>query len=72
VRELPMKREILHQTRDRRLTPDEAAKYRQIRAEIEAEKREINAQIRAQREAMSLVPGECSNMKEDQEPPLCP
>jgi len=33
-------------TRDRRLTPEEAAKYRAIREEIEREKPEINARIR--------------------------
>ncbi len=33
-------------TRDRRLTPGEAAKYNAIREEIEAEKPEINARIR--------------------------
>ncbi len=32
--------------RDRRLTPEEAAKYNAIRDEIEAEKPEINARIR--------------------------
>ncbi len=33
-------------TRDRHLTPEEAAKYNAIRAEIEAEKTEITARIR--------------------------
>src|SRR5438477_12449687 len=33
-------------TRDRRLTPAEAAKYKAVRAESEAEKPEINARIR--------------------------
>jgi ribosome-binding protein aMBF1 (putative translation factor) len=35
-------------TRDRRLTPDEAAKYNAIREEIDAEEPEINARIRKQ------------------------
>ena len=34
--------------RDRRLTPEEAAKYRKIRDEIEREKPAVNAAIRAQ------------------------
>jgi uncharacterized protein with PIN domain len=42
-----MKRNIRHETRDRYLTPEEAAKYRAIREQIEAEKPEINARIRA-------------------------
>jgi ribosome-binding protein aMBF1 (putative translation factor) len=33
-------------TRDRHLTPEEAAKYNAIREEIESEKPEINARIR--------------------------
>lgn len=39
---------IKHVTRNRRLTPQEAAKYRRIREQIEQEKPEINARIRAQ------------------------
>jgi ribosome-binding protein aMBF1 (putative translation factor) len=35
-------------TRNRKLTPDEAAKLKAVRAEIEREKPEINARIRAQ------------------------
>ena len=34
-------------TRDRRLTPEEAAKYKAVRDQIEQEKPEINAHIRA-------------------------
>ena len=33
--------------RDRRLTPEEAVRYRRIREQIESEKPEINARIRA-------------------------
>ena len=33
-------------TRNRRLTPDEAAKYKAVREEVEQEKPEINARIR--------------------------
>lgn len=36
-----------HVHRDRRLTPEEAAKYREVREQIEGEKPEINARIRA-------------------------
>ena len=39
---------IKHVTRNRRLTPREAAKYRRIRQQIEQEKPEINVRIRAQ------------------------
>lgn len=42
-----MKRNITSKTRDRYLTPEEAAKYRAIREQIEREKPEINARIRA-------------------------
>lgn len=42
-----MDRPIKQTTRDRRLTPEEAAKYRKIREQIEQEKTEINARIRA-------------------------
>ena len=38
-------------TRDRRLTPEEAAKYEAIREEIEREKPEIDSRIRERREA---------------------
>ncbi len=38
-------------TRDRRLTPSEAAKYNAIRAEIEVEKPEITARIRQRMKA---------------------
>jgi ribosome-binding protein aMBF1 (putative translation factor) len=34
-------------TRNRRLTPEEAAKYRAVREQIEQEKPQINARIRA-------------------------
>jgi DNA-binding XRE family transcriptional regulator len=36
-----------HVRRNRRLTPEEAAKYREVRRQIEQEKPEINARIRA-------------------------
>jgi predicted transcriptional regulator len=39
-------------TRDRKLTPEEAAKYRKIRAEIEGEKPEIIAKGRQARQAV--------------------
>lgn len=42
-----MDRQVKQTTRDRRLTPEEAAKYRKIREQIEQEKPEINARIRA-------------------------
>ncbi len=42
-----MDRPITQTTRDRRLTAEEAAKYRKIREQIEQEKPEINARIRA-------------------------
>lgn len=42
-----MNRNITHRTRDRYLTPEEAAKYRKIREQIEREKPEISARIRA-------------------------
>jgi len=42
-----MKREIKTRTRDRYLTAEEAAKYREIREQIEREKPEIAARIRA-------------------------
>jgi len=43
-----MKREIRHRTRDRKLTPEEAAKYRAIREHIEQEKPEIAARLKEQ------------------------
>ena len=49
-------------TRDRRLTPEEAAKYNAIREEIEQEKPEINARIRKRmaqkRKAEACLSGE--------------
>jgi predicted XRE-type DNA-binding protein len=48
-----MKRESIEKSRDRYLTAEEAAKYRQIREQIEAEKPEINARIRSQLLALS-------------------
>jgi len=42
----PKKKSLKRITRDRSLTPEEAAKYSAIRTEIEAEKPEINARIR--------------------------
>ncbi len=42
-----MNRPIKQTTRDRRLTPEEADRYRKIREQIEQEKPEINARIRA-------------------------
>ena len=42
-----MERPIKQTTRDRRLTPEEVAKYRKIREQIEQEKPEINSRIRA-------------------------
>jgi predicted XRE-type DNA-binding protein len=50
-----MARNITHRTRDRYLTPEEAAKYRKIREQIEEEKPEINARIKAQLQAASSV-----------------
>lgn len=50
-----MPRNITRRTRDRYLTPEEAAKYRKIREQIEAEKPEISARIKAQLEAASSV-----------------
>jgi len=41
-------RRIERVSRGRKLTPQEAARYRQLRAEIESEKPAIDAQIRAQ------------------------
>jgi predicted XRE-type DNA-binding protein len=46
-----MPRNITQRTRDRYLTPEEAAKYRKIREQIEAEKPEINARFKAQLES---------------------
>lgn len=48
-----MPRKITQHTRDRYLTPEEGAKYRKIREQIEAEKPEINARFKAQLEAAS-------------------
>jgi hypothetical protein len=45
-----MKRDITHKSRGRYLTPEEVAKYRAIREQIEREKPEINARIRAELE----------------------
>ncbi|MCI0361705.1 MAG: helix-turn-helix domain-containing protein [Planctomycetaceae bacterium] len=50
-----MKRNIKHTTRDRYLTPEEGAKYRAIRQQIEAEKPEIAARIRRQLVAISSI-----------------
>lgn len=50
-----MPRNITQSTRDRYLTPEEAAKYREIRDQIEEEKPEINARLKAQLEAASSV-----------------
>jgi predicted XRE-type DNA-binding protein len=50
-----MKRNISGKTRDRYLTPEEAAKYRIIREQIEEEKPQINARIKDQLEAASTV-----------------
>jgi predicted XRE-type DNA-binding protein len=50
-----MPREFVRKVRDRYLTPEEGAKYRAIREQIEKEKPEINARIRAQLEAMSSI-----------------
>ncbi len=47
-----MKRNVTSRTRDRYLTPEEAANYRAIREQIELEKSEINARIRAKLEAI--------------------
>ena len=41
-------REIEHVSRGRKVTPEEAARYRQMRADIEREKPAINAEIRRQ------------------------
>lgn len=41
-------RQIRRVSRGRMLTPEEAAKYRKIREQVEAEKPEITARIRAQ------------------------
>jgi hypothetical protein len=46
-----MKRNFTNKTRDRYLTPEEAAKYRAIREQIEREKPEINARIRTELES---------------------
>jgi hypothetical protein len=46
-----MKRNVTHRTRDRYLTTEEAAKYREIREQIEREKPEINSRIRAELES---------------------
>ena len=46
-----MKRNITHKSRGRYLTPEEAAKYREIREQIEREKPEINAGIRKSHES---------------------
>jgi predicted XRE-type DNA-binding protein len=48
-----MTRKIIRQTRERYLTPEEGAKYRAIREQIEQEKPEIAVQFRAHLEAMS-------------------
>ncbi len=48
-----MRRNITQRTRDRNLTPEEAAKYRKVREQIEIEKPEINARLKAQLEAAS-------------------
>ena len=45
-----MKRNIVHKSRGRYLTPEEAAKYRAIREQIEREKPEIDARNRAELE----------------------
>ncbi len=50
-----MPRKITRITRDRYLTPGEAAKYRKIREQIEAEKPEIAARFKSQLEAASTV-----------------
>jgi DNA-binding XRE family transcriptional regulator len=42
------KKKIRHVGRGRKLTSEEAAEYRQIRAQVEAEKPAINARIRQQ------------------------
>ncbi len=50
-----MQRKITRRTRDRYLTPEEAAKYRKIREQIEEEKPEINARIKGQLEGASTL-----------------
>jgi hypothetical protein len=50
-----MKRNITHKSRGRYLTPEEVAKYRAIREQIEREKPEINARIRARLEKHKLT-----------------
>ncbi len=62
-----MKREITEQTRGRLLTPEEAAKYRAIREQVEAEKPEINARIRAQVLAVSSIQRVFQQLKEIRE-----
>ena len=62
-----MKREVTEITRDRFLTPEEAAKYRKVREQVEAEKPEINARIRAQLEAMSSAQRIFQQLKEIRE-----
>jgi predicted XRE-type DNA-binding protein len=46
-----MPRNITQRTRDRHLSPEEVAKYRKIRQQIEEEKPEINAYFKAQLES---------------------
>jgi hypothetical protein len=52
--DVPMKRNITHKSRGRSLTPEEAAKYRAIREQIELEKPENDAQIRAKLNEMGI------------------
>jgi len=49
-----MPRKIVQRVRNRRLTPEEAAKYRKIREQIEEEKPEINARFKAQLETAAV------------------
>jgi predicted XRE-type DNA-binding protein len=62
-----MERKIKHLKRDRYLTPEEAAKYRKVREQIEAEKPEINARIRAQLTALTAVQRVFAQLKQIRE-----
>jgi len=62
-----MKRDITERTRDRRLTPEEAARYRKVREQIEVEKPEINARIRSQLVAMSSFQRAIEQLKQVRE-----
>jgi predicted XRE-type DNA-binding protein len=62
-----MPRNIIHTSRDRYLTPEEAAKYRTVREQIEKEKPEINARLKAQLEAASSAQRVLQQLREVRE-----